>query len=126
MPDIPEGARVPDDHKIAQSELIKPEEHPAGWELLRDPSDIEYWEYTTLVALVAEIKTRGDRIEMTASLLKKVGLVVKELQTVFARNSAEFREWIRSFGGFDTATVELLPLIFAYVNALGEADSSAS
>jgi hypothetical protein len=126
MPEIPEGARVPSDHLSAQSALIKPETHPNGWDLLRDPSDVEYWEYTDLVSIVAEIKVRGERVEITASALKKVGAAVKELQTVFAKNSVEFRDWIRSLGPFDVATAELLPLIFEYVNALGEADSSAS
>lgn len=126
MPKVPEGAKTPTDRKPSQVDLIKPEEHPDGWDLLRNPIDVEYWEQADIISAVAEVKTRGEVIELTARNLKTIGVVARLLQTVFAVDSNAFREWVRSHGSFEDATVKLLPLVYAYVNALGEADSSAS
>lgn len=117
MPEIPEGAKRPADHQTAQ---IKPEEHADGWELLRPPIDLEFWEVTDFTALVASIPTRGDKITLDAHGLRAVGAVVKQMQEVFAKNSAEFRTWLKAASFAETAE-KVLPLIFEYANALGEA-----
>ncbi|MBN9209356.1 MAG: hypothetical protein J0H96_11920 [Microbacterium ginsengisoli] len=122
MPKIPEGAKTPTDHLPA----IQPESQPEGWELLRPPIDVEFYEQAELVATVAKIKTRGAQIDLTSSNISTIGKVAKLLQLEFAVDSNAFREWIRSKGDFTAATETLLPLIYAYVNALGEAESSAS
>jgi hypothetical protein len=125
MPEIPEGAKTPTDHQPPQSSSVKPPERPEGWELLREPIDAEFWEVADFTSAIANIKTNGERVELNAKNLKTVGDVAKQLQTVFAKNSEEFRTWARQ-GGFEAATPKLVNLAFAYANALGEADSSGS
>jgi hypothetical protein len=115
--DIPEGAKRPDDHQSAQ---IKPVEHAEGWDLLRPPVDLEFWEVTDFTALAASIPTRGDKITLDAAGLTAVGAVVKSMQEVFAKNSTEFRAWLKS-STFTESAEKVLPLIFEYANALGEA-----
>jgi hypothetical protein len=117
MPDIPEGAKRPDDHQSAQ---IKPEQHAEGWDLLRAPIDLEFWEVTDFTALAASIPARGDKITLDAAGLRAVGAVVKSMQEVFAKNSTEFRAWLKA-GTFTESAEKVLPLIFEYANALGEA-----
>lgn len=123
MPKIPDGAKQPKDH---QSGLIKPEleKHADGWELLRPPIDLEFWEITEFTALVAGIKTRGARIELDAANMRVVGEIVKQMQTVFANDSVAFRSWLKDLGGLDEQASALLPLIYQYASALGEALSS--
>jgi hypothetical protein len=115
--DIPEGAKRPGDHQTAQ---IKPQEHSEGWDLLRSPLDLEFWEVTDFTALAASIPTRGDKIKLDEAGLRAVGAVVKQMQEVFAKNSSEFRAWLKS-GTFVESAEKVLPLIFEYANALGEA-----
>lgn len=126
MPEIPEGAKSPSDRLPAQSELIKPETNPEGWDLLRKPMDVDYWEQAELMSAVAEVKTRGDQIELTARTLRAIGKCVRLMQEDLAVDSTAFRTWLRSLGNFEAATEKVLPLLYAYVNALGEADSSSS
>lgn len=126
MPDIPEGAKRPEDHKPSQASLVKPEEHPDGWDLLREPIDLEFWEVTDFMALAAEIKVRGEQVELNVSTLRTIGKIAKIMQTEFAKNSPNFKAWLKSHGDFSATAEALLPLIFEYVNALGEANSSES
>lgn len=126
MPEVPKGAKTPTDRQPAQSELIKPQETPEGWDLLRPPIDVDYWEQAELMSAAAEVKTRGSQVTLTAGNLKIIGRCVRLLQEELALDSTAFRTWVRSLGSFEAATEKLLPLLFAYVNALGEADSSAS
>lgn len=124
--EIPEGAKAPQDRKPSQASLVKPEEHPDGWDLLRPPIDLEFWEVTDFMALAAEIKTRGSVVELNVSTLRTIGKIAKIMQTEFAVSSPKFKEWLKSHGEFAKSADALLPLIFAYVNALGEASSSES
>jgi hypothetical protein len=126
MPKIPEGATVPQDHKVSQAHLVKPEEHPDGWELLRPPIDLEFWEVTEFMALASEVKMRGEVIELNVSTLRTVGKLAKIMQVEFAKNSPAFKDWLKGHGEFTKVAEALLPLIFAYVNALGEVGSSES
>lgn len=119
--EIPEGAKKPQDR---QSAAVKPEEHAEGWDLLRPPIDLEFWEVTDFTALVTAIPTRGSKIELDSAGLRAVGAVVKELQTVFAKDTSAFRAWIKQ-GTFEEAATKVLPLAFEYANALGEVLSSA-
>lgn len=122
MPDVPKGAKKPKDH---QSIALKPDDdRPEGWDLLRPPIDLEFWEVTDFTALVANIKTRGDAIEINASNMRAIGGVVKQLQQVFALDSTAFRTWLREKGPLDEQATALLPLIFQYASALGEVLSS--
>lgn len=121
MPEIPKGAKVPQDR---QSAAIKPEVHAEGWDLLRPPIDLEFWEITDFTALVATIPTRGTKITLDAAGLTAVGAVVKQMQLVFAKDSTAFRAWLRS-GTFTETAEKVLPLIFEYANALGEVLGSA-
>lgn len=123
MPKVPEGAKQPSDHKSA---VIKPEQHADGWDLMRPPIDLEFWEVTEFTAVVAEIKTRGEKIALDASNLRVIGNVVKLMQVTFAADSAAFRAWLKGLGSLDNQASALLPLIFEYAGALGEALSSES
>ncbi len=118
MPKIPDWAKQPSDHQAAQ---IKPEVHAEGWDLLRNPIDLEFWEVTDFTALVAEIPVRGEKVKLDAEGLRAVGKVVKTMQEVFAKNSTDFRTWVRSGSNFTESAEKLLPLIFEYGAALGEA-----
>lgn len=122
MPEIPENAKKPADR---QSAIVKPEEHPDGWDLLRLPIDTEEWETADLIATLSQIKTSGESIVLSGAAIRAVGQVTKTLQLELAKNSQEFRTWIKGFSYEDRA-VKVLTLGFAYMAALGEADSSAS
>ena len=126
MTTIPDGAKRPDDHKPSQASLIKPDEYPDGWDLLRPPIDLEFWEIADFMALASEIRVRGEVIELNVSTLRTIGKIAKIMQTEFAKNTPAFKEWLKSHGEFSKTADALLPLIFAYVNALGEANSSES
>ncbi|WP_213816225.1 hypothetical protein [Glaciihabitans sp. dw_435] len=120
MPEIPEGAKAPKDH---QSVHVKPEQHPDGWELLRDPVDTEEWE---TAALTAAVMSLSGETRMTASqMLEMHGVLVKTMQTELAVNATAFRTWIKSFP-FADRYEKVIMLAGAYMAALGEADSSAT
>lgn len=123
-PTIPEGARVPQDHQ-SQIGSVKPTEHAVGWELLRPPIDLEFWEITEFLALSSEIKVRGDQVELNSSAIRTIGKIAKMMQTELAVQTAAFKAWLRE-GDFEEQATKLLPLIFEYAGALGEVESSAS
>lgn len=116
--DIPEGAKRPDDHQVA---AVRPAEHPEGWDLLRPPIDLEFWEVTDFTSLVMSIPSRGEKIVLDAAGLRAIGIVVKTMQEVFAKDSTKFRDWLRAAGDFTQTAERVLPLIFAYAGELGEA-----
>lgn len=122
MPDIPAGAKTPSDHQSAQ---IKPEEVPDGYELLRPPIALEFWEVTDFMALVSSIRTNGSTVEMTSKNIAVIGRIAKILQEEFALDSQVFRAWLKQ-GTFEDAAVRLTPVLYAYAAALGEAGSSGS
>lgn len=122
---IPEGARKPEDRKPSQAAALKPDAQPEGWDLLRPPIDLEFWEITDFLALVAEIKVRGDQVELNTSSMRTIGKIAKILQVEFAVSSATFKQWLKE-GSFEDRATKLLPLIFAYASELGEAETSAS
>jgi hypothetical protein len=123
MPEIPEGAAKPQDH---QSAAVKPREYPNGWELLRNTVDLEFWEVTDFLAATAKMKQRGNSVELTAANLGAVGQIVKQMQEVFAVDSAEFKKWLRDLGDFEAQATAVIPLAVEYAAALGEAVGSAS
>lgn len=120
--DAPKGAKQPADR---QSSFVKPEEHSEGWDLLRPPLDLEFWEVTEFMAIVAKVKMRGETFDLNASGLRVIGDIAKQLQTVVANNSAEFRAWFKQ-GDFSDQASRILPLAMEYAGALGEATSSES
>jgi hypothetical protein len=122
MPEVPDGAKQPSDH---QSKAIKPETHADGWDLLRPPIDLEFWEASEIMALAAGIKVRGDEVDLTTANLQVIGKVVKELQQTAALDSNAFKQWL-SAGPFTDQVSRVVPLAFEYAAALGEVDGSSS
>jgi hypothetical protein len=123
MPDIPEGATVPQDH---QSAFVKPEVHSDGWELLRPPIDLELWEITDFLALASAVKVRGTTVDLTNSTIKLIGQMTKILQLEFALSSVEFKTALKAQGDFPAQVSWIVPLALEYAGALGEAVGSAS
>jgi len=123
MPKIPEGAKTPSDRK--KSENVKPPKRPEGWELLRDPMDIDYSEHAEFVSVLAGITMRGSQVALTTKNLKSIGALAGLLQTQFANESTAFRAWMKELP-FAEATGRLIPLVYEYADALGEAPSSAT
>jgi hypothetical protein len=124
MPAIPKGAKTPADRK--QSDNVKSPEKPDGWDLLRDPMDIEYAEQMELMAIFAEIEVHDNQVEINAQSLRTIGVAADMLQNKFAKDPTKFRAWIKELPFMKTTTERLLPLMLWYMDTSGEAPSSAS
>jgi hypothetical protein len=123
--DIPDGAKVPTDHRPQVSQLAAEASHPRGWDLLLPWHEVEFEDKAELVALLASVDTdERDQVALTSKSISVVGKLGTLLTRRLSRNPAEFKAWLTA-GEFNDQLDRVIALAFPYANQLGEANSSA-